>query len=52
MDEILSKEARNTVEALLRDKIRKILQEKLSENIESFRKLLKNWVYKTKRLPQ
>ena len=33
MDEILYKEARNTVQALIKDKKRKLLQEKLSENI-------------------
>ena len=32
MDKILYKEARNTVQALIKDKKRKLLQEKLSEN--------------------
>ena len=33
MDEILYKEARNTVQALIKDKKRKLLQEELSQNI-------------------
>ena len=32
MDEILNKKARITVQALIKDKNRKLLQEKLSEN--------------------
>ena len=55
VDEILHKEARNTVEALIKDKKRKLLQEKLSENIgkpKELWKVIKNWLYQTKRLPQ
>ena len=49
------KEARNTVQALIKDKKRKLLQEKLSENIgkpKELWKIIKKWVYQTKRLPQ
>ena len=41
VDEILYKEARNTVQALIRDKKRKILQEKLSKNIGKPKELWK-----------
>ena len=49
------KEARNTVQALIKDKKRKLLQEQLSENIgkpKELWKIIKKWVYQTKRLPQ
>ena len=49
------KEARNTVQALIKDKKRKLLQEKLSENIgkpKELWKIIKKWVYQTKRLTQ
>ena len=55
MDEILYKEAKNTVQALIKDKKRKLLQKKLPENIGKSKelwKMLKNWVYQIKRLPQ
>ena len=41
MDKILNKEARNTMEALIRHKIRKLLQEKLSKNIGKPKELWK-----------
>ena len=55
VDEILYKEARNTVQAIIKDKKRKLLQEKLSENIRNtkeLRRITKNWFYQAKRLPQ
>ena len=55
MDEILYKEARNAVQALIKDKKRKLLQKKLPENIGKSKelwKMLKNWAYQIKRLPQ
>ena len=55
VDEILYKEARNTVQAIIKDKKRKLLQEKLSENIrkpKELRRITKNWFYQAKRLPQ
>ena len=55
MDEILYKEAKNTVQALIKDKKRKVLQDKLSENIgkpKELWKIIKKCVYQTKRLPQ
>ena len=41
MYEILHKEARNTVQALIKDKKSKLLQEKLSENIGKSKELWK-----------
>ena len=41
VDKILYKEARNTVQALIKDKKRKLLQEKLSENIGKPKELWK-----------
>ena len=41
VDEILYKEARNTVQALIKDKKRKLLLEKLSENIGKPKELWK-----------
>ena len=41
--------------ALIKDKKRKLLQGKLSENIAKLKelwKIIKNWVYQTKKLPQ
>ena len=41
--------------ALIKDKKRKILQGKLSENIAKLKelwKIMKNWVYQPKRFPQ
>ena len=55
VDEMIYNEARNNVQALIKDKKRKLLQEKLSENVEKPKELWKtinNWVYQTKRLPQ
>ena len=55
MDKILNKEARNTMEALIRHKIRKLLQEKLSKNIgkpKELWKIKKPWVYQTQRFQQ
>ena len=46
---------KNYTNALIKDKKRKLLQGKLSENIaklKEFWKIIKNWVYQTKRLPQ
>ena len=43
------------MQALIKDKKRKLLQEKLSENIGKPKELwknIKNWVSQTKRLPQ
>ena len=54
MDEILHQEARNTVQALIKDK-KKLLQKKLPESIGKSKelwKMLKNWVYQIKKLPQ
>ena len=48
VDEILYKEARNTMQALIKDKKRNLLQEKLSENKgkpKELWKIIKNWVY-------
>ena len=50
LEEILYKEARNTVEALIKGK-----KEELSENIGKSKelwKIIKNWVYQIKRVPQ
>ena len=55
MDEILYKEAKNTVQALIKDKKRELLKKKLPENIGKSKelwKMLKNWAYQIKRLPQ
>ena len=54
MDKILNKEARNTMEALIRHKIRKLLQEKLSKNIGKPKELwkLKNLGFTRQRLQQ
>ena len=55
VDEMIYNEARNNVQALIKDKKRKLLQEKLSENVEKPKELWKtinNWVYQIKRLPQ
>ena len=41
LNKILYKKARNTVQALIKDKKRKLLQEKLSENIEKPKELWK-----------
>ena len=41
--------------ALIKDKKRKLLQGKLSENIAKLKelwKIIKNWVYQTNKLPQ
>ena len=41
--------------ALIKDKKRKLLQGNLSENIAKLKelwKIIKNWVYQTKKLPQ
>ena len=46
---------KNYTNALIKDKKRKLLQGKLSENIaklKEFWKIIKKWVYQTKRLPQ
>ena len=43
------------MQALIKDKKRKLLQKKLPENIGKSKelwKMLKNWVYQIKRLPQ
>ena len=55
MDEVLYKEAKNTVQALIKDKKRELLKKKLPENIGKSKelwKMLKNWAYQIKRLPQ
>ena len=55
VDEILYKEAKNTVQALIKDKKRELLKKKLPENIGKSKelwKMLKNWAYQIKRLPQ
>ena len=51
VDKILYKEVWNTVGALIKDKKRKLVQEKLSENIgkpKELWKIIKKWVYQTK----
>ena len=53
VEEILYKEARNAVQALIKDK--KLLQDKLSENIinpKELWKIIEKLVYQIKRLPQ
>ena len=49
MDEILCKEVRNTVQALIKDKKRRLLLDKLSEKYRKIKKALEN--YKTMGLP-
>ena len=54
VDEILYKEARNTVQALIRDKKRKLLQEKLCKNIGKPKELwpiIKNLGLRDKKAP-
>ena len=55
VDKILYKEARNTMQALIRDKKRKLLQEKLSKNIgkpKEFWKIIKNLGLQDKKAPK
>lgn len=49
MDEILCKEVKNTVQALITDKKRRLLLDKLSEKYRKIKRALEN--YKTMGLP-